>query len=226
VAVARLDPRIERSRAAVLDAALDQFVARGYVGASLDEVAARAGVSKKTVYNVVGDKQQVFRAVVGQAIHLAEAFSASTADALAQISDVEPHLRQAVVEMARTILSGNVIRLRRLLIGEVDRFPEFADEYYERAPARVMRTLAELLGRLGERGELAVDDADLAAEHLAFLAVGAGMDRALFRPSDRPADSIETIEARAHAGFDAFLAIYRRSPGPPADRPGAQVESG
>lgn len=207
--VTRLDPRIERSRALILDAAMDEFAARGYVGASVGDVAERAGVSKKTVYNVIGDKQQLFRAVVGQAIVTAEDFSIRTAGSLAQISDVEPYLRDAVVAMARTILTGPVIRLRRLLIGEVDRFPEFADEYYTRAPGRVMRTLAQTLRRLAALGRLDVTDAELAAEQLAFLAVGAGMDRALFRPTGHPAENIEAIEARAGAGFDAFLAIHR-----------------
>lgn len=211
MALARIDPRIERSRALVLDAALDQFARHGYVGANVDDVAARAGVSKKTVYNVVGDKEQLFRAVVGRAIRTAEDFSASTAESLSRIADVEPQLRESVVALARTILNGPVIRVRRLLIGEVDRFPEFADEYYERAPGRVLRVLAETLGRLAALGRLDIVDAELAAEHLAFLAVGSGMDRALFRPSDRPPESVAVVETRAHAGFDAFLAIYRRA---------------
>ena len=208
----RLDPRIERSRAVILDAALAQFAEHGYLGASLDAVAERAHVSKKTVYNVFGDKERLFRAVIGQAIETAEGFSARTAAALAEIAEVEPELRDAVIGMARTILTGPVIRLRRLLIGEVDRFPEFADEYYRRAPDRMMGVLAETLTRLDALGRLDIDDPVRAAEHLAFLAVGAGLDRALFRPTDRPTDSVTAIDARASAGVDAFLAIYGPSP--------------
>lgn len=209
----RIDPRIERSRLLILDAALDQFAEHGYVGASLDNVARRAGVSKKTVYNVFGDKERLFRAVIGQAIETAEAFSTRAAATLSGITEVDPELRDAVVGMARTILTGPVIRLRRLLIAEVDRFPEFADEYYRRAPDRMMGVLAQTLTRLDGLSRLAIDDAERAAEQLAFLAVGAGLDRALFRPSARPADSVEVIVARANAGVDAFLAIYRPSPG-------------
>lgn len=208
----RIDPRIERSRAVILDAALVEFAEHGYLGARLDDVAERARVSKKTVYNVFGDKERLFRAVIGQAIETAEDFAARTAATLGDIAEVEPELRDAVVGMARTILTGPVIRLRRLLIGEVDRFPEFAAEYYRRAPDRMMGVLAQTLTRLGARGRLDVDDAGRAAEHLAFLAVGAGLDRALFRPADGTAESLEAIDARASAGVDAFLAIYGPSP--------------
>ncbi|WP_420120619.1 TetR/AcrR family transcriptional regulator [Nakamurella sp.] len=207
----RIDPRVERSRSVILDAALAQFAEHGYLGASLDGVAERARVSKKTVYNVFGDKERLFRAVIGQAIETAEGFSARTAASLADVTDVEPELRDAVVGLARTILTGPVIRLRRLLIGEVDRFPEFADEYYRRAPERMMGVLAQTLARLDAVGRLEIDDAARAAEHLAFLAVGAGLDRALFRPSDRPPESVAAIDARASAGVDAFLAIYAPS---------------
>lgn len=208
----RIDPRIERSRAAILDAATEQFAEHGYLGASIDDVAGRARVSKKTVYNVFGDKEQLFRAVVGQAIRTAEEYASGMAEALSGITEVEPQLRDAVVGMARTLLTGPVIRLRRLLIAEVDRFPEFAGEYYRRAPDRMMGVLAGTLARLDGLGRLDIDDADRAAEHLAFLAVGAGLDRALFRPTDRPAETLRTIDARANAGVDAFLAIYGPSP--------------
>ncbi|WP_120005096.1 TetR/AcrR family transcriptional regulator [Nesterenkonia muleiensis] len=203
-----LDPRIERSQSAIIAAAFDQFMARGYVRASIDDIAEQAGTSKKTVYNVFGDKERLFRAVVGQAIRIAEDYSSHTAKALSEVSDVEPHLRTAVVELAETVLTGPVIGLRRLLISEVDRFPEFAAEYYARAPGLVMRTLASTLHTLSAEGKLDIGDDALAAEQLAFLAMGPGIDRALFRPSSHPAESISTIREAAHAGVDAFLSIY------------------
>jgi len=204
------DPRIERSRAAILHAALDHFAAQGYVGARLDDIALEARVSKKTIYNVFGDKEGLFRAVIGQALRTAEDYSARTAAALAGIESVEPQLRAAVLELAQAVLGGPVIRLRRLLIGELERFPGFGAEYYDRAPGLVMRTLAATLDGLAQRGRLRLADPALAAEHLAFLVMGAGIDRALFRaPGDAPPDPAR-IAADANAGFDAFLAAYAR----------------
>lgn len=204
-----VDPRIERSRAAIMATASEFFIVRGYAGTNLDDLATAARVSKKTVYNVVGDKERLFRQVAYQLLGEAEEYSRRTAGELAEIGALEPGLRDAAVRLARMVLGGPVIPLRRLLIAEVERFPELAAEYYDRGPGLVMSTLAGCLGRLSERGLLAVSDPEVAAEHLAFLIMGAGLDRALFRPhgTEPPAES--EIEARAHAGVDAFLAAYR-----------------
>ena len=105
------------------------------------------------------------------------------------------------------MLSGRVVPLRRLLIGEARRFPEFAAEYYERAPGRVMAAVAEALRAFDERGVLLIDDADLAAEHFAFLAIGASLDRALFEPDTDAAGADAAVE-RAQRGAAAFLRAY------------------
>lgn len=204
-----VDPRVERSRATIMSTASEFFIARGYAGTNLDELAAAARVSKKTVYNVVGDKEQLFRRVATQALGQAEEYSRRTATELAEITELEPGLRDAAVRLALAVLGRPVVRLRRLLIAEVERFPEFAGEYYDRGPGLVLTTLAGCLARLGERGLLTVPDPAVAAEHLAFLVMGAGLDRALFLPhgTEIPADA--EITARAHAGVDVFLAAYR-----------------
>lgn len=203
------DPRITRSRAAIMTTATELFITRGYAGTNLDDLAAAARVSKKTVYNVVGDKERLFREVVLQALDRAEEYSLRTAAELDAITEVEPGLRDASVRLARIVLGGSVIRLRRLLISEVQRFPEFAQEYYGRGPGLVMDTLAGCLRRLGEKGLLSVPDPEMAAEHLAFLIMGAGIDRALFRPHGAEIPATAEIDARVHAGVDAFLAAYR-----------------
>lgn len=203
------DRRIERSRAAITAAAIDLFTAHGFAGTNIDDVADRAGVSKKTIYNVFGGKEQLFRDIVEQAIQTAEGYSADTAAALTRVPEVEPNLRDAVVQLAQAVLAGQVIPIRRLLIAEVERFPELAQRYYSRAPGLVMRTLATTLARLAALGKLDVADADVAAEQLAFLVLGPGMDRALFRASGSRVDTTTEIEARANIAFDAFLAIYR-----------------
>ena len=70
------DPRITRSRALIMSAAARVFLLRGYPGTSVDDIAVEAGVSKRTVYNVFDDKEQLFRAIIGDAIATAERFSA------------------------------------------------------------------------------------------------------------------------------------------------------
>jgi len=200
------DPRVVRSRAIILAAAHEHFVTHGYVGANVDLLAAEAGVSKRTVYNVFGDKETLFRAVVERAVGIAERFSRELAEDFG--ADAGPGtLEDIAVRLARSVLSPRVVPLRRLLIGESRRFPELAREYYDRAPGLVMRTLA---GHLAGLPGLAVDDPDTAAEHFAFLVLGAPLDRALFDPGTDGVGAPDDLDGRARTGVAAFIRAYAR----------------
>ncbi|HZE38680.1 MAG TPA: TetR/AcrR family transcriptional regulator [Stackebrandtia sp.] len=203
-----LDPRVARSRAVILAAASEHFLHHGYVGTSVDDVAARARVSKRTVYNIFGSKERLFREILDAAFATAERFARQTAALLIDADDLEDALVTAAVRLTRTVMDDRIVRLRRLLIGEAERFPELAREYYRRAPGHVMEVLADTMRLLTERGVLRVDDARLASEHFAFLVMGAPLDRALFTVDDsRP--SADELEARATSGVEAFLRAYR-----------------
>ena len=200
------DPRVVRSRVVILAAASEHFVAHGYVGANVDLIAEEAGVSKRTVYNVFGGKEQLFRAVLGEAIDIAERFSRQMSDELAVGVDLAADLRAIGVRLSRAVLGGRIVALRRLLIAESRRFPEIAREYYERAPGLVMTTLATRLAALAEKGRLHVADPMMAAEHFAFLVMGAPLDRALLGlGTDRLPDELDAV---ALAGVAAFLRAY------------------
>src|SRR5678815_821106 len=69
------DPRVVRSRAAVVDAARTLFLRKGYAGTTMEEIAAQAGLTKRTVYNNYGDKEALFREVVADVLAYAEAFA-------------------------------------------------------------------------------------------------------------------------------------------------------
>ena len=173
----------------------------------MDDIALQARVSKRTIYNVFGGKEQLFREILAEALETAERFSAEAAATLADTDDVEAELKATARRLARAVLGGRIVRLRRLLIGEASRFPDLARDYYERAPGRVMATLAEALRRFDQRGLLRIDDPQLASEHFAFLVLGASLDRALFDAIDEPPPA-DRVEARAVAGVDVFLRAY------------------
>ena len=63
-----LNPRVEATRARILNAALDAFVLDGYTGASTDVIAAAAAASKQTVYKYFGDKEGLFRALISDMV--------------------------------------------------------------------------------------------------------------------------------------------------------------
>jgi TetR/AcrR family transcriptional regulator, mexJK operon transcriptional repressor len=201
------DPRVTRSRAAILEAATACFLEHGYDGTSLEEVAQRAGVVKRTIYNVVGDKETLFRDVLRGSLEHAERFSRQVVDRLGEGDDPVEDLRQLGQLHAQAVLGGRIVALRRLLIREAARFPELARDYYERAPRRVMSTIAQALERYDARGLLRVADPERAAEQFAFLVLGASLDEALFDAEGRPT-SAEAVEERARSGVEVFLRAY------------------
>lgn len=216
-AMTPIDPRVVRSRAAVLEAATALFLQGGYSATTMDEIAQTAGVSKRTVYNNFTDKEALFREVVLAATGIAEELAADAAAELADPDDLPTALFGLARRLAVTVTNPQVVRLRRLLIGEADRFPELAAEYYRVAPGRVMSTLAAAFESLALRGRLQASDPRRAAEHFAFLVLGPALDRALFDGRQTAPDTDSLVRA-ADDGVRAFLAAYDQPPSVRPDR--------
>src|SRR5688572_17693370 len=69
------DPRVVRTRAAVIDAARTLFLRQGYAGTTMDDIAALAGLTKRTLYNNYPDKSALFVQIAADAIAYAERFA-------------------------------------------------------------------------------------------------------------------------------------------------------
>jgi TetR/AcrR family transcriptional regulator, mexJK operon transcriptional repressor len=203
--------RTARKRRAILSAATEVFLQHGYLGASMDEVAARAGVSKQTVYKQFADKQHLFSEIVlGTTVQVVDGFARAFANTLEEATDV----RQAFRDLARlfldSLLQPDVLRLRRLVLAEADRFPDISGAWFDGAFHRSMVLLGESMNRLAERGMLRdLPDPPLAAYQFAGLVMYKPMNQAMFggtgtQPS---ADELEDIADRAAA---VFLAAYGR----------------
>ncbi|MBI5160977.1 MAG: TetR/AcrR family transcriptional regulator [Micrococcales bacterium] len=200
-----VDRRIERSRAAILSGATAVFLRNGYDGTSVDDIAREAGVAKRTVYNIFEDKEALFRETVSAAIEIAERFSAELSEETELMRDVAADLPRIARRLASAVLAGPVLDLRRLVVSESRRFPELAVEYRRRAPELVMRALSSALRKVGDSGKLRIDNADVAAEHFAFLIMGADLDRGMFSVA---VGSERRIRERADAGTAVFLRAY------------------
>jgi TetR/AcrR family transcriptional regulator, mexJK operon transcriptional repressor len=198
------DPRVTRSRSLILDASAEVFLESGYQSATVDQVAERAGVVKRTIYNLYGDKEALFRATILRSISIAEAFSAGLATDVRAVAEPLAELPVIAVRLAEAVLGSRVLPLRRLLVMESSRFPDLVADYRDRAPEAVMRALADLFADLTDRGLLRPCDPTLCAEHFAFLVMGADLDRGMFFPGMTP----KKIKARAEAGAAAFLRAY------------------
>ena len=148
-------PRWQRRKdarpAEILTAALDVFAERGFAAAKLDEVAARAGVSKGTLYLYFTSKEDLFRSVVRTLLlpNLAMAerrFAEHTGSPAAL-------LREIVRTFGRAIAESKLGAIPKLIIAESANFPDLAKFYYEEVISRGLRLLNGLIRRGVERGE-------------------------------------------------------------------------
>lgn len=202
------EDRSARKRRVVVDAATALFLRHGYLGTSMDQIAAFAAVSKPTVYKFFPDKEQLFTAIVLETLDRAGAPFLAELSRLAETrsGQLADDLRDLARRYLATVTQPAVLQLRRLVIGASHQLPALASAYYERAPEQTLRTLADCFRRLADRGLLRTPDPDQAAAHFAFLVLGRALDKSLFC-GDQPFTA-EELAAQADAGAAAFLAAY------------------
>jgi AcrR family transcriptional regulator len=138
-------------RQAILAAALDEFSARGFAAARLDDVAKRAGVAKGTIYLHFRDKealfQEIVRSLMGPFVGTLEGVFAADIP-LRAIAD-------RLVEMfAREVFATRRKDIIRLIITEGARFPKLAEFYYREVLSRVLAAAKARLRRAVDRGEI------------------------------------------------------------------------
>lgn len=206
------DPRVVRSRAAVVDAARTLFLRQGYAGTTMEEIAALAGLTKRTLYNNYASKEALFTQIVTEVIAYAEEFTRGLREELT-VGINDTNLRTTLDDLGRRLALGivrpEVVALRRLLIGEAREFPALAAEYFDRAPGRVLETLASGFEHLGQVGLLRVADARHAAAQFAYLVAGEPLDHAVLAGTIPPR---EHVIAYAREGVETFLARYAAAP--------------
>jgi TetR/AcrR family transcriptional regulator, mexJK operon transcriptional repressor len=193
----------------IMDAATTLFLRHGFLGTSVDDIAALAHVSKQTVYTHFADKEQLFAELIRGNIARVDEFIEVMAGMPSDSADVEQHLRDLARRHIRAVIQPRALQLRRLVIGESGRFPELARTYYERVPQRVISVLTNHLQHLSNRGLLHLEDAVLAANHLAWLVLAVPLDAAMFC-GDAVAFSPAELDRFADAAVDVFLKAYGR----------------
>lgn len=198
--------RTALKRQAIVDAAREQFLERGYVGASMDAVAAAAQVSKQTVYKHFRDKRSLFTELLTADMASADDSVDSLGRAVPQTQDLEEDLTAFARAYLRSVMQPNLIRLRRLVIGEAERFPELARAWYEKGPESAFRRFTEWFEVLTERGLLRTDDPRMAAEHFNWLVLSTPLNKAMAEPHVEWSEI--DLNATADAGVKAFLAAY------------------
>ena len=185
-------------REIICDAATRTFLREGY-GASMDAVAAAAGVSKQTIYHHFGSKEALFRAIV-------EDLTGEFLNVLEECERVSDDPARTLSALARVflslVLSPKALALHRIVVCEAARFPDLAREVYDAGPGRTVSRLADWIERQDRRGLLKVADPKLAAEQFFGALVGQVQLRALLglsRPQQRE------LERAAQHAVETFL---------------------
>jgi AcrR family transcriptional regulator len=149
--------RAEKSvarREAILAAALEEFAARGFEGARLDDVAKRAGVAKGTIYLHFRDKETLFQELIRSTLTPIVAMIEAAGKTDMPLRAVFDHLASAFV---REVLGTQRKDIVRLILSEARRFPKLAEFYYREVPERAFAAVRSLVRKAIDRGEIEDD---------------------------------------------------------------------
>lgn len=164
----------------VLAGARDVFLTEGFEGASVDDIARAAGVSKATLYSYFPDKRLLFMAVARTECLLQADRAIAEIDMTAPVNRV---LFAAATKMVEFITSDFGQRIFRICVAESERFPDLGQEFYDSGPALIRHQLVCYFKIAMQRGELQIDDLDLAADQFHSLCKAGMIDRLAFTPA-------------------------------------------
>jgi AcrR family transcriptional regulator len=183
----------------ILAAALESFAARGFAASRLEDVAARAGVSKGTLYLYFKSKEELFEAVVRATLlpnlarveTLASSFEGPSRDLL-----------QRLLLTIAGVVGSEVGALPKIVIAEAGNFPELARFYLDEVVRRGLRLIGAILRRGIERGEFRAIDVD----HAVFCVIAPMLLAALWKNSLEPHDRAPLeMDALVRAHLDLLL---------------------
>jgi TetR/AcrR family transcriptional repressor of mexJK operon len=187
---------------AIVDAAQAVFADRGYGAASIDEIARRAGVSKQTIYNQFGAKEDLFRSLVERSRH--------NLTAALDEPGAEERLEETLTAYATSLLlkcqDRELANVLRIGIAAAAEHPQSARILYEAGIHAARDRFARFLEAESRAGRLEIDDAYEAAEFFSGMAAGHKRLKSLLgMPPDLDA---EGIKRRARSCAQRFLRAY------------------
>lgn len=148
--------RKEARPAEIVAAAFEVFAEKGFAGARLDEIAARAGVSKGALYLYFETKEDLFRAVVTQGV--APNLDAALAMLAGHPGPFAPTIEALAARMAQVLETTPVGGVVKMVIGEARNFPELARVWHDQLVARALGALAGAIAAAQARGEVRPGD--------------------------------------------------------------------
>lgn len=162
-------PRLEARRRAFLEAAADAFLEKGYANTTLDDVIARSGGSRQTLYSLFGGKQGLFEAITQDRCD--KIFGALTADALVD-RPPDAVLVELGVRLLETVTMPEALGLFRLVVAESASTRDLAERFWSTGPGRTHALFARYFRDQVRRGVLSIPDPEQAGRQFWGMLLG------------------------------------------------------
>ncbi|ABG30042.1 TetR/AcrR family transcriptional regulator [Roseobacter denitrificans] len=201
--VATLAIRKGRKFDQVLDGARDVFMADGFEGASVDEIARVANVSKATLYSYFPDKRLLFMEVATAECQRQARGAMDKIDMEAAPQDV---LAQTGQHFLRFITSDFGQKIFRICVAESERFPDLGQKFYNSGPAVFRTEMAAYFKQAEARGQLRMSDHLMAADQFGELCKSDVWPRLIFGVIDKVSEA-EIIRV-VDSAVETFMARY------------------
>ncbi|WP_411889259.1 TetR/AcrR family transcriptional regulator [Yoonia sp. SDW83-1] len=198
-----IEPKKGRKFDQVLEGARQVFLSDGFEGASVDDIARAAGVSKATLYSYFPDKRFLF-------MQVAKTECCRQADTAIESIDMNAPVQTVLCDIARQMVDFMTSefgqRIFRICVGESDRFPELGREFYESGPMLIRDRLVAYFDNAIARGELKIEDKTLAAEQFHELCKADLFPRMVFNMASEftEAEKLRVVDG----AVEMFMARY------------------
>jgi AcrR family transcriptional regulator len=196
-------------RRQILEGARQVFLARGFDGASMGEIAKTAGVSKGTLYVYFDSKEKLFEVLTIEE-------KESLAETVFRVDPDDPDVRSVLTKLGRSYLKtlGQPAHISsiRMVIGAAEKFPRVGQIFYEAGPQKGCARLKAYLDRQVEAERLVIEDTRMAAQHFLDLCQSSLLRRLLFAVGDAP--TAEEIIYTVDKAVSVFFKAYGPAPAP------------
>jgi AcrR family transcriptional regulator len=194
-------PRSTRKAKQILDAATELFTQQGFEATSVDDIAARAGVSKQTVYSHFGSKEDLF------AVSIANKCKTSGIDTELIDHDVPPGvmLPEIARRFVQLVTSEEAVYVHALCSISRDTHPELGHVYYKNGPKQTIDVVTDYLAAQHRAGRLKIDDPEQAAWQFLCMLMAETQIR---MECNMPPISDEKQKAYEQSCVEMFLRAY------------------
>lgn len=212
--------RGDARRRAMIEAAAELFLERGYEKTSLGDVVKRSGGSLATLYAAFGSKEGLFEAIVAE---ISEQILAEFAEPELEPQSLEQALQQFGERFLGMILCPNALRWHRMCLAEGHQFPALREALLRSGPGRVRSRLADYLAAQERAGRIRLEDPGEAAVHFVALLKSESHFAAV---CGDPVDlSAAQVTRQARRAVEVFLHGYSTQPSgrPRTSRPSSRT---